>query len=846
MRKLQRYSGFKFALLKVQFILFLIGGLGPVFAENQGASPLRKAAHLFEFEGDFESAKKILQKIVEENQSKDVNQALLMLGKISEITGDSKSAIYFYRALQQRPQQNAATDYWVAERLAIIDPLPTSLVLSLHNLPSPIRTVLSQGFVALQDGSIWQTEDGDLQAIPVRIPSEYQPWAVDRGILWYGDLMRNRVGFLNLSGKGGERSFALDSPIQSHFALSGAGIVISTQKFLYYFKDGRQVWKRESSWRDCAIQGVFSLTRDLVLNCPDNALHLVSLAQGTRTTTLALLDPVGHVLLAPLGILAFTEESAVFYQPHRDNTPVWRTTLGNIKSAVISGVQVFVQSGDGQLNILDINNGAIRHTITHDPGELYSAPPGIVTISGNGRLQMLDVRGQTLWDYYSGRRPAWPPWIGDRSLALPISDQSLVFLNRRFHGLQKHVLELAAERARALFSTGQFHLLRPLLDSILFMEPGNTRAWELQARLIALHSKNSDSLQQAWHMALRGASGSRQRELLIPFAQVHQAQWAVQMPGRPGTGFPVILADDRSLLRIDPFGRVVQFYDLHNGGLRWQSPTGRISSSFLHTRQGRWLMLADGLQVGLFDLHTKGSLLATRELPGRPFAMQADSLQLLVSTWNGYVQAFNLPRMELAWSRKPFSTGAHLAMEGETLNLLALTGEMQRMDLRTGAPYMRTQIEIGTASQLLQVDTSLIAVGQEGQVVMLRSPDLSVRWRINLDHQCYSSTLFFNHHRPLLIVGLANQELRALDLRDGRTVWSFHGGGSALVRPTIIQNRIIIDHGKKLHLLDPSNGILRESLPLPEGSGPPASNRNFIFSATKDGLLLAYYMPQTP
>jgi outer membrane protein assembly factor BamB len=111
-----------------------------------------------------------------------------------------------------------------------------------------------------------------------------------------------------------------------------------------------------------------------------------------------------------------------------------------------------------------------------------------------------------------------------------------------------------------------------------------------------------------------------------------------------------------------------------------------------------------------------------------------------------------------------------------------------------------------------------------------------MRWISRLDASIFSLQ---NLSKNKIILGLANQEIVALDKKKGTKLWSFKGKNSLLIRPLVDDQVVWIDQGSTLIGLDKKTGKVLVNKKLPISIGSFTKNDKQLFISSPKGIVLA-------
>ncbi len=820
--------------------------IGAVWAQAgpQGDS-LRIAVYLFEMQGRFDQASALLTRISQSSISSpdEKTQALFYLGKIAELShSDSIAKRHYAKALAGTNKSSVA--YWLAERDAALSHSAKQVLLGSQQLPSPpVQTITGRnpGFL-LSNQQVWTVQNGKLQANGVQAPKETDVLAIGPMAIWYHDAANPEI----LRGKPLRESRAgtdlpLDGPIAKVLPVDGQHTVVQTKRSLYWIHGDQILWKVNGRYTGCIPYGIYAPMRQLVIACPDNALHFLSRENGNEKLSIALVDKVDKAILDDEGILLTSSGMLWYFQPHIRPEPIWRFAEAIVQDFVVSEDKVSVLGTDGTMTLLDKSQGSSLSSNRSDGQRLAQLGTGLLgSLSKDGHLTVFDTLLTPVWHYNFASPLQAAPLLADSVLYFPLANGRLVLLDARYYGKGGSPLRNLEKRALLLAESGSWKEVPEYIDSLMRLERGNPAAWYLKARLASLNQPTQAPglWSQAAGFARRDPEIATQ--VLKSYAKEIGAQYVQYLDISPQTLYPRLFGDNRNLYIFDPAARRVSNLIPVQGQVRWQANLRRLEQSAILDQDNRTLAIASGFQVEVLDLMQKGRS-RTIELPGKPFQMLLDSSALFVTTWNGFLLRYQRNTLALSWSRKLFATPSYIARSGESLHVLSQDGEMLQLEAQSAEPIQEGASHMANAAFFRSDNGLLLLANQDDQVqVLLEIPGYPLVSQFRAGSQILSAEMLRIEGEPHVLLGLANQELALFRLRDGHEAWRYEGSGSIYVQPVIYGGKVWIDQKHAIVGLDLQTGNEWRRFPMPSGSGPVFASGNMVYCATPQRLLYAF------
>jgi tetratricopeptide (TPR) repeat protein len=807
---------------------------------------IEEASYLFEFKGEFDEAVSILEKVSDEGDAEDKTRANFLLGKIHDISGNAYSAEFYYSQALMNPE-NDADAYWLSERLAALNPAPEKLVKSVKRMPSPVTRIFDGQTPALllENHQLLRLYDDKFVSIPTFFPENVNILAVSRTGTWFTLPGDYTLHFQPVQAKRNMRNYTLDSPVTSIFPLSGNQALVTTDGSLIFIGNEGIRFSIDNRYRGCTPLGTFAPTNQIVLNCPDNALHLIQEEDGTEGTVISLLDAIGKVILTPDGILLSAGNAVWYYQPQRQVTPVWHRTGNVIEDISKFGDNFALLESTGMLLLLNAETGKVLSRYQTGAELIYPIARGELGVfTQEGEMTVLDTLLSPLWKFHFGQGLARGPIKGDGSLFIPLEDGSFTEISSLHYGKKPILSQTIAERALKAVEKDDWKSAIPRIDSVRAMEPGNATAWYMFALMKEKQKVPAREQKFLWSEAMRYSIGNPKisNYILSHYGRLVGSRYVHSLNLSPRTRYPRLFGNGKNLYIVDVAARTVQNINPETGDVRWLKETGKLDDSPVIASDATTLAIAEGFRINISSLSREGAP-QTVELPGKPFQMQSGNGSLLISTWNGFLVKLIKPDFRIAWSRKVFTVPFYFAesdpsiyaasLDGEVQSLWSASGQIREHGPNLGASLVTAQADdtyLAIATDDNEIHLYTTASGyKDAQTIETKAGVVSLQW-IQMGSGHY------------LLAGLSNQQIALFRPGADDPVWTYAGKNSIFVSPVVSHSFAWIDQGNEIAGISLATGKAEKRISAPGGAGTPFLLNGILFYVSPTRLLYAFPM----
>lgn len=827
---------FKLALASLVLLFLSL----PSFASNYSLK-LNEAIYLFEMKGEYEEAQKILSEISQKGNAKERSEADFLLGKIKDIFGKKSNASFYYEQ-NLLYTKNAAQAYWEAERIALLNPAPENIIKKNLILPSPLKQVFfgDSVLILLDNHILYNTHSNTKTPIPTEIPEKAAILDISEIGIWWK--LNNSLNFTPLQPIYPFQSIPLQKNLGDFLHISPHVIAYLDGEHLILRNGNTQRFKSNPKYQDCSIQEETFKKETLLLNCPDNALHVISKDNGQEISIISMLDAISKIHLDSSGILLFSGDGLWFFSPENYTTPQWRINSLSVEDIESLGAYFAILETSGHIVLLNKHSGEIllrKKTFANAVLPLHSGLLGLLSRDGN--IQATDTLLRPLWNYNLGSSPIMTPWVQEGELFYPVSPDSIKILNILHYGKKPILSQTLAQKASYAVQKEDWEKALPLIDSALFLEPGNLEASFLKAIYLEKEKAPNAEKEKAWaHTIKLTAKGYTQTDKIFShYAKIIGADFITPLPISQQTIYPQFFSHKKNLYSIDAASRQLIALNSNNGSLRFTQNVGKIESAPVTAHHKNWLVLGSGFNINVINLN-QPSANKTFDLPGKIFHTSITSDYILVSTWNGFLVKITLPNFKQAWVRK-ISTEPIFSITHKE-NLLAITnnGEISLLQKNSGLPLNKRISLQAQITNIVPGDSAIAFISSDLRVLLFTNPEAPIL-TLSPEKEILSAA-FVNHPEqgPSILLSLNNKELRLYSLPKGNILWRYRGAHSVFGKFALHNNSIWIDDKNHITEISLLNGKLLQKLPIAGDAGSPFIVDNMLFCATPQQLLFGF------
>ncbi|MDR1760711.1 MAG: hypothetical protein LBR60_09355 [Fibrobacter sp.] len=830
-------------MLKEKFLLGIFLLSSGIHAAGM-ASLIDEALYLFEMKGEYAEAQAILEKVSVEGDIEDKEAAFFNLGKIFELSGNHSSALFYYReALTLTTSDKIA--YYLAGKITALDSSPEPLVKNYHKLTSPVTRVFpgEPPAIVLENGQLFRFQNQKWTVSPsALIPENAIVHAVSSTGIWFSLPDNFTLHFQPHQSQKKGNVYPLNSQVTSFLLVSPNQAVVNTERELFFASAEGVRYSVNNRYKDCLLSGVFSHTNQLILNCPDNALHLIQVNDGSENAVISQVGPIQNVLVRQEGIILTTANSIWFYKPLRNWGAAWHISGGNIEDVSFFGKHLAVLESSGNLLLLDLENGNTLSKISTGGEEIHPMHQGMLGVfTQEGTLTVFDTLLAPLWKFHFGQRLSAPPVYIAETTFLPLANNTLAAINPLYYGKKPLVSQILAEEASRLSQHNHWSQVDTILDSLFRLEPGNATAWFLHAVSLERSDAPKEKQQLAWSEVARFSieDPDHAPAILNHYSHVIGARYVKVLHTSPRTLYPSLFGDSQNLYTVDVATESIQNINPENGTVRWVRSLGKLENSPVMLYSDQSFIIASGFKLNFYHFGRENLPPESLELPGKPFQMHATNQAVYISTWNGFLIKVLKQKLQFAWSRKIFTLPFHFTVNENTVSVASLDGEILQLDENSGQ-ILRKTAPLHTPVAGLQKADSLLVITLNDNQIRILTPQFEKQAEINTKQGIASLQTLNIAGKSYLLAGQSGQLISLYETKSGNHLWSYQGQGSIFVSPVIHENMAWIDQKNEIIGIALPEGTVKQRFKTPGGSGPPLILNRTLFSASPKKLLYAF------
>lgn len=792
--------------------------------------------------GETAEAIALLEKIVAQGDEEDKEAAYFYLGKIQELSGNTTSSNFFYKQSLSR-----ATDvgklYWLAERNAATSTQAETFLKTPINLKGKIQKVFgtAPAFCLFQDGSIGKIDGDRVIGIPQEIPEGSQILHISSRGTWYQPANEDSLFFLPFHSNKPRYSFNISKA--SSYSFQDGHAMIQSGNQLSIINKAEVQTNIAEKYNGCIVESFFKPTNEYILNCPDNALHFLSVENGTEERIIAQFDVIQNTLIHKNQLFLVSNGFLYSYAPKSSTSPLWKVPINNVESIFAFGNNIAILEASGRVSLMDQNSGITQSAIRSDATNMYPLAKGTIgLVNEEGAITAVDTLLRPLWNFNFTEPITMAPVKSNDDLYFYFGGKKLQPILTKFYGKRILLSEILAHKAAELCEQEQWDSLNIVLDSLFKLEPGNAEGWFFKALYLEKQNGSEKEKQIAWSEAVRlSASNPRVTNLILNrYGKAIGAKYINLLPISPKTRYPQLFGNKKDLFTLDPAADKLFCINPENGELRWSRNIGKLENSPVVSNDDKNIVIASGYKVSIHDLNRESQSKAF-QLPGKAFETRIYDNAIYVSTWNGFLLKISRQDNHLVWSRKIYSVPFFTIRKGNSLYVCSMEGEFNILEDSEGLVSEGYSKKIqGTVSHMAKAD-STIAIATTNSKLFIFNPHQKERPPFQILMEATISSLQQIHFEESskLLIGLSDQSV-LLYSNDGAPLWKFKGKNSIFTNPFVKDDFIWIDQGNEIISLSIKDGKVQRRFSTPGGAGSPFIMNHTLFSASPKRVLYGF------
>jgi hypothetical protein len=797
---------------------------------------IEKARYLFEIEGDAAAALVQLNQLRQSathDESQDVD---MLIAEIWFAQGKKVEAKALLTQSLAKSDWDRTTLRKAIHRIGV-DSSPQPTVLGMHSWSKLLDTILmigSRPFVAQNDGSLYSL-DSNWKPESARLIHKGQNQKVLFGdgvriFLW--DSLSNILKVVRLDHSQEEKQYHLGSKIRWH-KVHGDVLLIWSGDALWSFRGSQALWKWKSDKGYCeASKGDVDQER-LLLFCPTSkkVVALDPLHQKWEVQSLVN-EPMGIVEM-PQAFLLLDAKGIALWTKGKRNRELWRQEIGFAEEALVQRDKVYVRAG-GLWRVLDLGSGLQQGKTQLPTGRLLGLGRDLLLWRTDGQVVFLEENLGIIWRYHAGKRITQEPLVQDGLVRLITEDRKWTILNGHYSGLLPSERDLLAQRAQSAFDAKKILVARENLDQLLSLEPGSAKALIL-SDLIADKSMDPQAMYKEY---LLGKDDPGVLENVLPvLARSMNAEWVAPMDLRHAA-YPQLRVLGKNVYWVHPEQGLLRSYDSRTGRRNTIRSLRANPSSFQSfDAEGQQIAVLSGQKIILSKSLGQSTPVQQYVVGEAPVWIGFWRGRLLVvDRWGGLTFRSSkiwdtLQSLNNAIAQDPV---AQILRFPNAVWVLHYSGIAQKiMDLSEDLESSKMRLG-GRLTDACSAPNGFLAV--VGTRLEYRDFEGRILWRTTVP----SGVVSMNAQGSKVVLGMGNQSLLAYDLKDGHLVWSFQGKNSLLVRPQLHKNKVYLDQGQTVAVLDIHSGRLLETRRYPFRVGSVQALDKKVYVTSASGLMIAH------
>lgn len=821
-------------------VVVLMLCIGNIFAEKM-TSNIQEAIYLFEMKGETSEAIRILEKVAIQGDLEDQESANFFLGKIRELANEKDQANYnYHQSLRNVKETNKA--YWLAEREAATSEESEKLLKNRLIARSSIKNIFygQTSYILLNNNTVHKIEKDSLVNTNVDIPKDADIVNISQQGVWYQKPTMDSLHFSPFHSSNPKLAFPIEKTT-SLITHNHEALALSENGLFILVKKGIRAEVREK-YQNCKAEGFFANTGHYILSCPDNALHFISSNDASETYTINQYDAITNVLILKNKIFLTSGNTLYCYQPKASFSPKWTIPFNNIDDVKAFENNIVVLEASGKISLVNIDKGFITNSVKSDASNIYPLSLGTLGLfTSEGALSVVDTSLHPLWHFNFASPIVYNPIHTDNNIYLIFKNNHIQGISANYYGKQPLLAEKYVYKASILTEEKRWNLLRPVLDTLFKLEPGNAEGWFFLALLHENTDASEAEKQKAWSEAVRLSISAPQITSLIlnRYSKAIKAKFVNLLNVSPKTKYPRFFGSKKNLYTIDPAAEKLICLNADNGEYRWSKNLGKMDNSPVISNDEDIIALASGFTLKLYDLEKNGTETKI-QLPGKTFGLKIESNAIYVATWNGFLLKIQKNDGKLIWSRKIYAVPFLFAKINQDIYLSSLDGEIIYISDDSGqvsvnGPRIQTNI-----SQLSVSDSILAVTTSSNKLYLFKRFNLNKEpIQILLESSITSMQSFHFNNENMLLIGLANQNILLYN-ESGAPLWKYQGKSSIFTQLFIHNDIAWIDQGNEVIGLSLEEGKVVKKYSTPGGAGPPFIMNGTLFSASPKRLLYGF------
>tara|TARA_B110000483_G_scaffold242573_1_gene328826 strand:- start:832 stop:2997 length:2166 start_codon:yes stop_codon:yes gene_type:complete len=560
----------------------------------------------------------------------------------------------------------------------------------------------------------------------------------------------------------------------------------------------------------------------IYFNCPDDMVMQLNVF-NTAEPSSRRFEQISHFVPYDQGVIIVQNNSVSFLEGFNGIVKSDIKVQGVLEVKVSKNL-ILIRSKN-KLSAYDILTKKPLWSKSNVSGEIFIFSNRFGLVQENGFIQFFQSDGSFIWKLHLDQKVLKSIQDSDSTLVIQTPTQQITLQTQNDNAIYQWISFTKKIKPTSLSQ----------VDSLILIEPGNLNLWESKIALLQKLKGNTEELKLAINKSIEIAQelDNPKTHLLEDYSQTLGAFWVKDLKSQSGfhprmyassIGPMYIHSNTSKIHIINPKNgmSIVSSHDSVNIQSQLISDNKFIYSSFKNQIQKR----------SLNSLKTVNKILLNGEVKD----IQKTILGLLVETWNDHIYLIDTDKLNILWKNQ-FSQTPILNRSIDKNYIISVfkNGALIVHQINT-AQSKKIYLNEKNIS-LAQVDKGfLYVVNQDNILVKISLDNFEVSWRKKLSAQVFS----LNFQSQNLLLGLSNQEIILLNLKNGQKKWQWQGKNSLFVKPAILGDNIYIDQGNELHILSMEKGQSTSHHYYPSEIGLPQIFNNKLYLSTRTGILHSF------
>lgn len=459
-------------------------------------------------------------------------------------------------------------------------------------------------------------------------------------------------------------------------------------------------------------------------------------------------------------------------------------------------------------------------------GQLFSHSQYFGVINPNGYVQFFHENGSYQWKFHAGQLVESHEIQANGQLNLFLSNNKKVAIDliniNGFKSWEKQTLAISSSN-------------RPLIDSLLKIEPGNLSLWQLKVENLKQTNASEEALVRALDQTLQLSKemNNPKSHLLENYNKTIGAYWVRDVESNSGF-YPQLTPFKKGPVFIHAnTGRIHLINKVNGRDLVKSQDSISVTSPLLEHEGTIYTVHKQKLQIRNDSLQVNKTVDLNFEVKSIHNAQQG----LLIESWKGDLSYYNIALEKVLWNKRFNSEPVkhHFDLQNKSILSFLKNGTVTRTSLngKKSMSIRRNQDVINMV--LIQGQKAYLMTGQ-GRLKLVNLNNLNTIWSYPFKAQAFSMKKVSDH----LIIGFSNQQIISLNAETGAFNWQWQGQNSLFVSPDVYKEKLYIDQGNILKVLNLKTGQEISKHFYSTEIGSPKIMNEKLYLSSRSGILHSF------